>query len=245
MNDIAVIFEDKDFLVVNKPAGLMVHPVPARAGGPNGMRFEETLTDMLLPKYPELADVGDKPAERPGVVHRLDRDTSDVLVLARRQAFFEYLKKQFQESKVKKTYLALAWGRLPQEGTIDVPIGLKPGTTKRSTRGKAMKMVKEAVTEYRTLERFTFEGEEFSFVRLFPKTGRTHQLRVHLLNTHHPVVGDQLYGKRKNPWDLGRQFLHAESIEFSLPDGRRVRFEAELPEELQRILNGLRGKDSS
>lgn len=233
---VPVIFEDKDFLVVAKPAGLMVHPVPARAG----TRREETLTDILLPKYPELAGVGDKPAERPGVVHRLDRDTSGVLVLARTQAFFEWMKKQFQGGDVKKTYLALAWGRLPQEGRIDVPIGLKAGTTKRSTRARAMKMVKEALTEYRTLERFERDHEEFSFVRLFPRTGRTHQLRVHLLAVHHPVVGDPVYGARKNPWNLARQFLHAESIEFGLPSGKRVRFEADLPEELELILEDLR-----
>lgn len=232
---VPIIFEDKDFIVVMKPAGLMVHPVP------RGRHKEETLTDILLEKYPELKEVGDKPAERPGVVHRLDRDTSGVLVIARTQQFFEYLKHQFQKSEVKKTYLALVWGRLPQEGSIDVPIGLKSGTTKRSTQARSMKMVKEAVTEYKTLQRFEYEGEEYSFVQLSPKTGRTHQLRVHLLSVHHPIVGDQIYGRRSNPWGLARQFLHAESIEFSLPDGRRVRFAADLPEELEAIIGSLRG----
>lgn len=239
MQKVSVIFEDKDVIAVNKPAGLIVHPVP------RGKHREETLTDILLPKYPEIGKVGDKPEQRPGVVHRLDRDTSGVIVLARNQAFFEYLKKRFQASEVKKSYLALAWGRLPQEGVIDTPIGLKSGTTKRSTRARKMKMVKEAVTEYATLERFEREGDEFSFVRLHPRTGRTHQLRVHLLSVHHPIVGDQQYGRRKNPWDLTRQFLHAASIEFPMPDGRRVRFEADLPEELEAILEDLRTSPST
>jgi len=231
---VPIVFENKDFIVVNKPAGMMVHPVP------RGKHKEETLTDILLGKYPELAGVGDKPAERPGVVHRLDRDTSGVLVVARTQSFFEYLKHSFQKSEVKKTYLALVWGRLPQEGSIDVPIGLKSGTTKRSTQARSMKMVKEAVTEYKTLERFEYEGDEYSFVQLSPKTGRTHQLRVHLLSVHHAIVGDQIYGRRANPWRLARQFLHAESVEFSLSDGRRVRFETNLPEDLSNILKELR-----
>lgn len=234
MDKVDVIFEDKDMIVVSKPAGLMVHPVP------RGRRREETLTDIMLKQYPELGSVGDKPEERPGVVHRLDRDTSGVLVLARTQSFFEYAKWLFQKGGVKKTYLALVLGRLPQEGIIDTPIGLKSGTTRRSTRARNMKMLKEAVTEYATLRRFEREGEEFSFVRLYPKTGRTHQLRVHLLHVHHPIVGDQVYGRRANPWGLTRQFLHAESIEFSLSDGRRVRFEADLPEGLRMILDDLR-----
>lgn len=227
---IPVILEEDDFVVLNKPAGVLVHATHGYdAQAP-------TVVDFILKKYPEVRFVGDDPDTRPGIVHRLDKDTSGVLVVARTKEFFLHLKQLFQKSMVRKTYCALVWGRVPLEGVINMPIGLKSGSVKRSGRAKNMKMIKEAVTEYATISRFTRDGEDFSFVRVFPKTGRTHQIRVHFLEIHHPIVGDQLYGKKKNPWDLERQFLHAESIEFPMPDGRRFRVEAELPDDLKRIL---------
>ncbi len=236
-----IIHEDSDFVVVNKPAGVLTHRT--------SHSFEPALADEAVEGYPEMAGVGDLPELRPGVVHRLDKDTSGVVVFARNQKFFEYLKGCFKEGKVKKTYLALVWGRTPDRGTIDAPIGLKSGSTRRSVLppsqgyGRAgarnMKMVKPARTEYQTERHFSYEGEEFSLVKLFPKTGRTHQLRVHLLHIHHPVVGDPLYGKRKNPFGLARQFLHADTIEFPIPGGKRASFGADLPTDLEAVLKVL------
>ena len=223
-----VILEDKDFVAVSKPAGVLTHKTFHSSG--------ETLADEVLAHYPEIKNVGDEPILRPGVVHRLDKDTTGVVIFARNQEFFNHLKNCFKEGKVKKIYKALVWGKTPKNGTIEVPIGLKSGSTKRSVSAKNMKMVKSAITEYKTEKYFSLGKDEFSLVQVFPKTGRTHQIRVHFLHIHHPIVGDPIYGKRKNPFELTRQFLHAESIEFPLASGSRIKIEADLPEELQKIL---------
>lgn len=227
-----VIFENNDMLAVNKPAGILVHPVI-------GLN-KKTLVDFLVTKHPEIKKVGDEPKMRPGIVHRLDKDTSGVVLVAKTQDFFDYIKKMFQNHEVKKEYVALVHGHVPEKGVINTPIGLKPGTVKRTVRAKSIKMVKDAITEYLLADHFLFGGEKFSLVRLIPKTGRTHQLRVHLSSINFPIVGDQLYGKRKNPWNLNRQFLHAESIEFNLLGGERIKIEADMPEELKKILKELK-----
>lgn len=226
---ISVIYEDENFLAVSKPAGVLVHKT---AKG----ETEETVADWLVKHYPEVRQVGDATEFRPGIVHRLDRETSGVLLAARNQKAFEYLKKLFQEHKVKKTYLALVWGEFRGSGIVDTPIGLKPGTVRRVTSGKKLKMVKEAVTEYRAVKNFEKGGEKFTLVELTPKTGRTHQLRVHMKSINHPVVGDTLYGPRENPFGLRRQFLHAASIEFTAMGGSRLKLEAELPKELENVI---------
>lgn len=226
----SIIYEDKDFIAINKPAGLLVHKT--------AVGVEETLTDWLLKKYPEIKNVGDDPESRPGIVHRLDKDTSGVILIARNQKFFEYLKNLFKTRQVKKTYSALVYGKLePKIGVIEKPIGLKSGSLKRTVRiGEKVKMVKEAMTEYKVKKYLRLNNEDFSLVELFPKTGRTHQLRIHMASVSHPIVGDQLYGRKDIPLDLKRQFLHAESVEFSLPEGRRIKIEAELPKDLAIIL---------
>ncbi|KKU90828.1 MAG: Pseudouridine synthase [Candidatus Jorgensenbacteria bacterium GW2011_GWA1_48_11] len=223
-----LIYETEDFLALNKPAGVLVHKTAAME--------ENTLIDEVLKQYPLIAKVGDS-LVRPGLVHRLDKDTSGVLVVAKNQPFFEYLKDLFQKHEVRKVYLALVWGELKGRGVVNAPIGLKPGTVKRSIRGRNLKMVKAAVTEYKAVKTIEKDGETFTLVELFPKTGRTHQLRVHLASINHPVVGDTLYGRKKNPWSLQRQFLHAESIEFRSRDGKRVKLEADLPQELKKIID--------
>ncbi len=231
---ISVIYEDKDFLALLKPAGVLTHKTARK-------EVEETVVDWVLKKYPEVKTVGDPSTssgqvDRPGIVHRLDKDTSGILLVARNQKTFDYLKKLFQEHKVRKTYLALVWGKIAGRGVIDLPIGLKPGTVRRVSRGKNLKMVKEAVTEYKALKTIEKSGKEFTLVELTPKTGRTHQLRVHLKSLGHPVVGDALYGPKENPFGLCRQFLHAQSIEFTKSDGGCLRLEADPPPELKRIL---------
>ncbi len=239
---ISVIYEDKNFLALNKPAGLLVHRISEKQKG----KREETLVDWLLRQYPEIKKVGDEPKVRPGIVHRLDRDTSGIILIARNQKYFEYLKNLFQTHQIEKTYLALIWGRVkPKVGIIKKPIRFKSGTTKRTVwKGK---LEKEAITEYRVLKCFKYNTPltidnkllYFSLIRVIPKTGRTHQIRVHLASISHPIVGDSLYGLKDNPFNLKRQFLHAESLEFSPAEGKRIKIEAELPEDLKLILKSM------
>ena len=218
-----ILYQDESLLAVNKPAGLLVH-----GDSPN-------LAEWLDKKFPEVKNVGDLPAgrqgtqERPGIVHRLDKDTSGVLIVARNQKTFEYLKNLFQTHQIKKTYLALVWGRVtPKSGLIEKPLGLKSGTTKRTVHVQNAKMVKEAKTLYRVKTYF----ENYTLLEVEPLTGRTHQIRVHLASIGHPIVGDNLYGKKPAPAGLSRMFLHAESLELTLPTGSRLRISADLPPEL-------------
>jgi 23S rRNA pseudouridine1911/1915/1917 synthase len=224
-----IIYEDEDILAINKPAGMIVHGIVGRRSP------DPTLADILVARYPELRNVGDEPTLRPGIVHRLDRDTSGVMLVARNQPSFEYLKSLFQGRDITKTYVAVVSGvPSPDRGIIDRPIGIVNGTTKRSVRSE--KMAKPAVTEYevmRTVESVDGFGRPypFSIVRVRPRTGRTHQIRVHLASIGNPVVGDPIYGqKRRPPW-AERLMLHAASIEFSDRTGRRLRFAADLPKE--------------
>jgi len=234
---ISVIYEDENFIGLSKPAGMLLHETVKSKE--QIAKSEGTLVDWLVKNYPEVKNVGDAPQVRPGIVHRLDKETSGVLVVARNQKSFEYLKKLFQEHKIIKKYIALVHGRLEGNGVINAPIGLKPGTVKRSIRAKNMKMVKEAVTEYKSLKNFEKDGEFFTLVELTPKTGRTHQLRVHLASISHPVVGDILYGPKSNSLGMKRQFLHANSLEFVNQEGTRLRLEAGLPRELEETLSAL------
>ncbi len=223
-----------------KPAGLQVHA--AKKSGAS----EPTLVDWLTAHYPEVRTVGDNPALRPGIVHRLDRETSGVMLVARNQKSFEYLKSLFQEHEVLKTYLAVVAGVPHQKhGTIDAPIGIRNGTTKRSV--SSAKMAKPAITEYRVIMTFTktsagARGElkrgqnesggaeaKYSLLLVNPKTGRTHQIRVHLASVGLPVVGDRLYGPKAQPSWAKRLMLHALSIEFTSASGARMKFEAEPP----------------
>ena len=239
MIEIKVIYQDAEYLVVSKPADLLVH----RTGI---AKSEETLADWLVKEYPEIKGVGDDPITRPGIVHRLDRDTSGVMVVARNQKAFDYLKKLFQNHEIKKTYLTLVWGKVaPSAGVIDQPIGLTPGTVKRTTWIKKAKLVKAALTRYRAVKFLNFQDQIFTLLEVEPKTGRTHQLRVHLNAIGHPVVGDRIYGKSNlksqisKVLGLERQFLHAESVEFTAPGGGRIKVSADLPADLEQALSLL------
>lgn len=219
------IYSDRNLIVINKPAGISVHRGPQVRG--------ETLVDFLLEKFSEIKSVGDNPNMRPGIVHRLDKDTSGVMVVARNQKSFGELKELFKNRRVDKTYWAIVCGK-PKEksGIISFPIGrlvknpLKRGveTSKNRIRG-----AREAVTEYKVLR----SGSEYSLVELKPKTGRMHQLRVHMKALGHPVACDKLYGGKNVccPAGVHRQLLHAKSISFSFPEGRKLHFEADLPED--------------
>ena len=195
----------------------------------------------MLEKYPEISSVGDRPDVRPGIVHRLDRETSGVLMVARNQKFFSYFKNLLKEKKVEKKYLSLVFGKVEKPGKVDKEIGLKPNTIRRTTwvRKINAKMVKSALTEYVPVKVFEYEGNNFTLVELYPRTGRTHQLRVHMESIGRPIVGDKEYGPGKNPWGLERQFRHASSIEFVGLKGEGLKFEAPLPKDLANILEEL------
>lgn len=255
-HNIKIIYENNDLLAVNKPAGLIVHA--ANAGGD-----EPTLVDWILKNYPKIKGVGDpstisgQAIPRPGIVHRLDKDTSGVLIIAKNQEAFEFLKKQFAEREIKKEYLALISGHLKKEwGVIDLPIGKSKKDFRKKTClpagrsthvGKLSGKAREAKTEYRLMERF----EKYDLVQVLPKTGRTHQIRVHMRALNHPVAGDKLYGFKDGalPGGLTRHFLHAKSVELELPEpslpagrGKIIKIEAELPRDLKSVLEGLRLK---
>lgn len=222
----SVIYEDKDIIVINKPAGLPVHA--------DGRHERATLVDWLAVHYPELKGVGEEQTlpdgtiiDRPGIVHRLDADTSGVLVVARTKKSFEFLKSQFQNRETKKVYRAFVYGPLKDErGIIDKPIGsARGGKGPRSAR-TLHGITRDAQTAYRVIKK----NKEVSYVEAFPKTGRTHQIRVHFSSIQHPIICDKLYAAGRPPL-LGftRLALHALSLSFTHPDGREVTFEAPLP----------------
>ncbi|MBI2062353.1 MAG: RluA family pseudouridine synthase [Candidatus Yanofskybacteria bacterium] len=226
--NIGIVYEDKNLLVINKPSGLITHPKDATDK-------QKSVTSWLVEKYPEIKTVGEDPL-RPGLVHRLDKDTSGLLVIAKNQESFTYLKSLFQEKKIKKFYLALVHGK-PKEpkGIIDAPLG-RIGM-KRTTQlhgKKKLKDKKEAITEYGTIKNF----QNFTLLEVSPHTGRTHQIRVHLKSLGTPVAGDPLYG-HKDPKEPSRLFLHAYKLQFVSPDGKALTIETELPEELQNFINAL------
>jgi 23S rRNA pseudouridine1911/1915/1917 synthase len=227
---LTVIYQDEDVIVVDKPAGLTVHPAP---GHPSG-----TLVNALLAIAPELAEA--RETMRPGIVHRLDKDTSGLLVVARSERARASLIHQLKEREVHKTYLALVQGTpKPPQATIEAPIGRHPRNRKKMA---VVAGGREAETRYRVrevLESPSADRRSFSLLEVEPVTGRTHQVRVHLAAIGHPVVGDGVYGRR-SPL-VGRQFLHAWRLAFELPSsGRLVEFESPLPTDLRAALRMLR-----
>jgi 23S rRNA pseudouridine1911/1915/1917 synthase len=219
--DLPVLYQDDDIVVIDKPAGLMVHPARADSTVATVADFARPLTSDTDP-------------ERPGIVHRLDSDTSGVLLLARTQPVKEALQKQFRDHTITKTYVALVMGRLKDESAvIKLPLARSPkDPLKRipTPGGKA------AETTYRVLEEF----DGYSLVEVLPKTGRTHQIRAHMAALGHPIAGDRRYGGVPAPTTLKRQFLHAVSLELELPSGKRQRFEAPLADDLALVLAELR-----
>ncbi len=220
-----VIYEDEDVIVVVKPAGMVVHPSCGHNKG--------TLAGAILALCPDLAGVGER--LRPGIVHRLDKDTSGLVVVAKNESALRNLREQFKKREVKKVYVALVEGRLePERGAIEAPIGRDPRQRKK------MAVVgggRYSLTLYKVVEYF----DEHTLLEVEPKTGRTHQVRVHLSFIGHPLVGDPIYGFRKQRLNVSRQFLHARTLGFRLPSGEYVEFEAKLPEDLKRVLDRLRG----
>jgi 23S rRNA pseudouridine1911/1915/1917 synthase len=232
--EIPILFENDDLLVINKPAGLMVHG--------DGKSTKPTLVDWILEKYPSIAGVGEPMAgtDRPGIVHRLDEDTSGALVIAKTSEAFEHLKAQFKDRHTQKEYHAFVWGHFKEdEGVVDVPIGRSVSDFRRWHAGRGTRgEVREALTRWQAIDQFVDENEEqFSFMHLFPKTGRTHQLRVHMKYLQRPMVADSLYGPSK-PLALGfeRLALHARKLTFSLLNGQEMTVEAPYPKDFEDAL---------
>lgn len=231
-----ILYENDDVLIIDKPAGLLVHGIYDKSGPKHR---EMTVVDWAIRRVPEIAKVGDDPVRRPGVVHRLDRETSGVLVIAKNNPAFVFLKREFQDQKAEKIYTALVWGAVKGEsGRIEKPISIKDGSVKRTVfKGK---MTRAAITEYRVLERFESAAGPLTLLEVRPKTGRTHQIRVHLSSLGHQVVGDKLYGKKGSLPNLPRHFLHAGSLTLTLPGGKKFTATAPLPQELDAAIRALR-----
>ncbi len=239
--NIPILYEDDEVLAINKPAGLVVHA--------DGRTTEKTLVDWVCAKYPSIAEahVGESITltnggviQKPGIVHRLDRDTSGVLLIAKTQESFLNLKTQFQERTMTKTYKTLVHGFFKEStGVVDKPIGRSTSDFRKwSAEYGARGELRSAVTEYRVLGQGEVNGVKISYLDVFPKTGRTHQIRVHLKAISHPILCDTHYAP-KAPCALGfnRFALHASSIEFRSKDGVLVRIEAPLPDDFRQALS--------
>ena len=228
---IPVLYEDKDIIIINKPVGLMVHG--------DGKTKEKTLVDWILKNYPKTKNVGE-PIElpngdlipRPGIVHRLDKETSGVLLIAKTQPAFDFYKSKFQNREMKKIYHTFVFGEMKlDEGKIDRPIGrsskdFRRYSAQRGSRGER----REALTEYFVI----FKGKRYSFVSALPKTGRTHQIRVHFMAINYPIIGDSLYAPTHKR-DLGfkRVALHAYALSFTNRTGEEITVKASDPDDFK------------
>lgn len=218
--DLPIVFEDDDIIVINKPAGIAVH-----AG--NGYSTAATVADWARSR------TTDPDPDRPGIVHRLDQDTSGLLVIAKSTAAKEVLQEQWRSRAVHKAYRLLTVGVVePAEAVIDLPLGRDPA---RPTRRRVLKSGKSALTRYRTL--VSYPG--YSYIEAQPETGRTHQIRVHFAAMGHPIAGDTVYGPPRRPLGLTRQFLHATDLSFRTPSGQDVALSCPLPADLLSVLSEL------
>lgn len=225
-----IVFENEDLIVINKPAGMVVHPAAGHDSG--------TLVHAVLGYDPDIEGIGGE--ERPGVVHRLDKETSGLILMAKNDKAHRWLQDQFRLRKVEKIYLALVDGKPPTpSGRVEAAIG------RDASHRKKMAIVSEskgrqAISEYKTIESF----QNHTLLEFHPLTGRTHQIRLHCAFLGCPIVGDEIYGRKKPSISLGRHFLHAHKLQITLPNERQARqFEAPLPPELARALDTLRKEE--
>ncbi len=213
---IKILYEDLNILAIDKPSGVLVHP--------DLYSKEKTIFDFFLKKYPKLE-----------IVHRLDRETSGVMLLAKNSKAHEFLKRQFMSREVKKVYHAIVSGSMKNDrGVINKPIGRSPRDFRRYLSGRGARgEMREAITEYRVSKRL----KNFTYLEVRPKTGRTHQIRVHMKYLNHPIVGDSLYNPKGSvPKGISRMVLHAKSIEFKDLKGKTVKVESKLPKEFAKVL---------
>lgn len=251
--EILIVFENKNLLVINKPVGLVIHG--------DGKTHESTVVDWILEKYPDINGIGENmiinhkgqkiEINRPGIVHRIDRETSGLLVIAKTQESFDHLKELFKTKNIQKEYYALVYGHIKNDaGIINEPIG-------RSSKDFRMKMagahargkLRDAQTEYNVIQRYAditakkdIQGQypKYTLVKCMPKTGRTHQIRVHMKWLNHPIVSDSLYkGKRKQVLDLDRTALHAAGISFVDIDGVLIDLLIDIPTDIKKAIDSL------
>ena len=239
---IKILYEDKNVLVIDKPSGISVHP--------DLRSKEKTISDWFLKNYPKSKDVGEslfvgdneenkKEIKKSGIVHRLDKETSGVLLLVKNQKAYEFLKKQFQDIEIKKTYHAIVLGIVKKDSdTIDKPIGRSPKDFRRWLAGRGARgELRDAMTKYKKIKSFSQGKNQFTYLEVYPKTGRTHQIRVHMKYINHPVVCDSLYDPDGVcPKDFKRLALHAKSIEFKNLKGENIKVESPLPKEFANVL---------
>lgn len=245
---IKILYEDKNILAIDKPSGVSVHQAP------NDKNY--SICDWVMENYPEMKGVGEPMGEidRPGIVHRLDKETSGVMLLAKNQEAHEWLKEQFsapaienkqkagladRQNHIKKTYVAIVDGWIKKDGDIiNEPIGRSPSDFRRRLSGRGARgEMRDAITEYKVIKRFEVDGQKYTLVELMPKTGRTHQIRVHMKFLNTPVVCDSLYApKNLCPQIFGRLMLHAKSIEFKDLSGKAMKVESPLPKEFSKVL---------
>lgn len=241
-----IVYEDDDLLVIDKPAGMVVHPAPGHSGG--------TLVNAVLHHAPGISGVGGE--QRPGIVHRLDKETSGLIIVAKHDRAHRHLQAQFKQRTIYKEYVALVEGGLqPPAGRISAPIGRHPVDRKRqavlpTNSIESSPKARDAVTEYHTMATFHLRPPgmashmTFTLLRIVLHTGRTHQIRVHLAWRKHPVVGDTLYGPPTPRLPIARQFLHAQRLRLRLPtSGEEREFVAPLPEDLKLLLDSLQQKE--
>lgn len=234
---INILYEDSNILAIDKPSGVSVHP--------DGRSKKETISDWFVEKYPKAKNVGEsisvngEEIKKPGIVHRLDNETSGVLLLAKNKKAYEFLKDQFKDRTIKKRYNAVVLGSMKNDrGTIKKPIGRSSNDFRKKLAGRGARgELREAITEYSVLKRFEDSSTKFTYLEVRPKTGRTHQIRVHMKFINHPVVCDSLYNPDKpHPKDFNRLGLHARSIEFKNLKGDAVKVESPLPKEFEKVL---------
>ncbi|MBI1866642.1 MAG: RluA family pseudouridine synthase [Candidatus Staskawiczbacteria bacterium] len=248
-----IIYEDNDLLAVDKPAGIVVFKEgPAFAKAMAGE--EKTLIDYLIGKYPELKNAGEAP--RYGIIHRLDKDTSGILLVAKTTEALIFFQKQFKNRTVEKKYTALVVGSIKDnEGTIETLIGRSPSDKRKQKayllNEPAGNGKREAITKYKVLQRFAASPkageprlngrENYTLLEVKIETGRRHQIRCHLSYIHHPIAGDKMYGFKDSPAPKGltKQFLHSSYLKIELPSGEIKEFNSDLPEDLKKIINNL------
>lgn len=237
---IKILYESEDVVAINKPPGLIVHP--------DGKKDEESVCDWVVKNYPESVNVGENiilssgdVLKRPGIVHRIDSETSGVLLVAKTQKGFLSLKDQFKEREIKKTYRLFVEGTVREDqGVIDKPIGRSKSDFRKWNTGRGVRgEVREATTVFKVL----FRNLNVSYIEAYPKTGRTHQIRVHFKSISKPVVCDSLYGKTANNLGFKRLALHAFSIEFKELDGKMIRVIASLPDDFNKAISLLGYRD--
>lgn len=237
-----ILLETPTILVINKPAGLLVHP--------DGKHAKYSLVDWILKTHPDMAGIGEPlvmeykgeqiTIDRPGIVHRLDRETSGVMILAKNQETYEFLKRQFQNHTIQKEYLAIVSEWINDRGIINSPIGRHPKDVRIWTTGRGVRgIVRSAITRYIPQKKILdINKNKYTLISLFPETGRTHQLRVHMKSIHHPIIGDGLYApKTVGTLGFSRVALHARKITFQDIDGKKYTIEAPFPNDFKPILS--------